>query len=296
MRTVGKFFFVLICLFLASAIFFLIKNFSENSFFLGISQKVATESAFGSSVREAQKRAEEEKRKKEEEERKRIEEEKIFIATYGPCEHIPILMYHHIGDQASWLYVDPNTFASQMDYLIGKGYSTVTLSDVVDHFASGKNLGANPVVLTFDDGYRDFYSQAYPILRQKNLKATVFLITQLMEGADYLTWEEARELAGNPLITIGDHSLSHRSLASLNEEDIKSEVLSSRDILQSQLHIPINVFSYPYGSSNQTVTKYLQEGGFVAAVTSSSGYSCAKLPLALRRIRIGRTPLSSYGF
>lgn len=258
-------------------------------------EKVATEGGFAKYLSQEKKRAEEERKKKEEEERKRIEEEKIFIATYGPCEHIPIFMYHHIDDKPGWLYVDKSTFASQMDYLVGKGYTSMTLPEVVADLASGQ-LPAKPVVLTFDDGYRDFYSQAYPILREKNLKATVFLITQLMEGSEYLTWEQARELAGNPLITIGDHTLSHRSLTSLKEEDIKSEVISSKDILQSQLHLSVNVFSYPYGSSNQTVTKYLQEAGFVAAVTSVTGYSCAKLPYGLRRTRIGRTPLSQYGF
>lgn len=252
----------------------------------GKEEKVATDSGFAKAIAEAQKKAEEE--------RKRIEEEKKFIATYGPCRWIPILMYHHIDDKPGWLYVDPSTFVSQMDYLVGKGYNTVTLPEVTSYLASGQIPG-KPVVITFDDGYRDVFNNAYPILRQRNLKATVFLITQLMEGDQYLTWEQARELAGNPLITIGDHSLSHRSLASLSEEQIKDEIVSSKNILESQLGIKVNVFSFPYGGYNQTVGKYLTEAGFVAAVTSQSGYSCAKLPYGLRRIRIGRAPLSNYG-
>lgn len=249
-------------------------------------EKVATDSSFAKIIAEEQKRAEEEA--------KRIEEEKKSAATYGPCRWIPILMYHHVDDKPGWLYVGKSTFASQMDYLVGKGYNTVTLPEVVSFLSSGQIPG-KPVVITFDDGYRDVFSNAYPILRQKNLKATVFLITQLMEGNQYLTWEQAREIAGNPLITIGDHSLSHRSLASLPEEQIKDEIFSSKNILESKLNVRINVFSFPYGSYNGIVGKYLSQAGFVAAVSSSSGYSCAKLPYGLKRIRIGRASLSSYG-
>lgn len=239
-------------------------------------------------------KAQEEERKKAEEERKRKEEEEKFIASYGPCKRIPILMYHHIDNNSGSLYVDPGTFASQMDYLIGKGYTAISLLEVVSGLNGGP-LPAKPVALTFDDGYRDFFSQAYPILRQKNLKATVFLITQLMEGGDYLTWEQAREMIGSSLITAGDHTLSHRGLGGLKEEQIKDEIISSKSILENQLKTGINVFAYPYGNYNQTAAKYLQEAGFVAAVTTDHGVSCAKAPYSLRRIRIGRSALSGYG-
>ncbi len=243
-------------------------------------------------------KAQEEERKKEEEVRrlaeKKKEEEERFVAAYGPCKWIPILMYHHIDNNLGSLYVDPGTFASQMDYLVGKGYTAVSLSEVVSGLNGGQ-LPQKPVALTFDDGYRDFFSQAYPILRQKNLKATVFLITQLMEGADYLTWEQAREMIGSSLVTAGDHTLSHRGLGGLTEEQIKDEILSSKSILETQLKTSINVFAYPYGNYNQTAAKYLQEAGFVAAVTTDHGVSCAKAPYSLRRIRIGRSALSGYG-
>lgn len=232
--------------------------------------------------------------KAQEEERKRKEEEEKFIASYGPCKWIPILMYHHIDNNSGSLYVDPATFSSQMEYLIQKGYTTVTLAEVVSGLNGGQ-LPQKPIALTFDDGYRDFFSQAYPILRQKNLKATVFLITQLMEGVDYLTWEQAREMIGNALITVGDHTLSHRGLGSLTEEQIKDEIVSSKNILENQLKTGINVFAFPYGIYNQTAAKYLQEAGFVAAVTTNYGVSCAKAPYSLRRIRIGRSTLSGYG-
>lgn len=217
------------------------------------------------------------------------------IVAYGPCRWVPILMYHHVGDPPkNWLYVDTKTFTKQMDYLQQKGYTTITLPEVAADLSSG-NFPPRPVAITFDDGYRDVFYNAYPVLRDRGLKATFFLITQLMEGADYLTWEEAKEMAHNALMTMGDHTLSHRALASLSEDKIKDEIFSSKRIIEEKLGVSVNVFSYPYGSFNQTVIKNLREAGFAAAVVSSLGNSCAKLPYGLRRIRIGRSSLSTYG-
>lgn len=244
-------------------------------------------SGFSKEIEEAERKAEEERLKKE--------EEKKFIAAYGPCRTIPILMYHHIDDKTGWLYVKPEIFAGQMDYLVQKGYTTVTLPEITNSLITGSLLPPKPIAITFDDGYRDFFNQAFPILRQKNLKATVFLITQLMEGVDYLTWEQAREVVGVGLITFGDHTLDHRLMTSMNEAELRNEIINSKQIIEERLGKQINVFAYPFGAANGRVTKILQEAGFLAAVTASRGLVCAKLPFGLSRIRIGNSPLSTYG-
>jgi len=248
--------------------------------------QIIRESGFSAAIAEAEKR-EAAKRKQE--------ETRQFVAKYGPCRNIPILMYHHIGDKKNWLYVRPEIFRQQMDYLVEKGYTTVTLGEVVAALNSSASLPAKPIVLTFDDGYRDFFTNAFPILRERNLKATVFVITQLVDGEDYLTWEQLREIKGSGLITIGDHTLSHKDLAALPEEEIRSQILDAKNILENNLGLKIEVFAYPYGDSNNKVTKVLQEGGFLAAVRVSRGLACAKLPFSLPRIRIGNASLSSYG-
>lgn len=236
----------------------------------------------------------EQARKNEAEALKKAEQRR-YIEANGPCKFIPILMYHHVGDPPkNWLYVDTKTFISQLDYLQQKDYTTLSLTEVVSGLNSG-SLPPKPVVLTFDDGYRDVFTGAFPALRDRGMKATFFLVTQLMEGADYLTWEQAREIAHNGLFTIGDHTLSHTALAGLLEDKVRDQILSAKNILQSQLGITVNVFAFPYGSLNPVAAKILQEGNFVAAVDSEYGISCAKQPYALRRLRIGRSPLSSYG-
>lgn len=253
------------------------------------------QSGFGQMIEETRKK-EEEAKKAEEEKRRQEEETKKFIAQYGPCRNIPILMYHHVGDKPGWLYVGKDTFASQMDYLQQKGYSAVTLLEVMENLQTGKLLPAKPIVLTFDDGYRDFYENAYPVLRTRGFKATVFAISQHVGGSEYLSWEQLREMQSSGLITIGDHTLSHPSLPVLSEEKVRNEILAAQNILQANLGITINLFAYPYGGFNGEAEKILREGGFVAAVTTRRGLACAKLPYELPRIRIGNTPLSSYGF
>lgn len=255
-------------------------------------QKVASQSGFKQTSGKITGTPQDERQKQEEETRQ-------FIAQYGPCRNIPILMYHHVGDNppavGGWLYVGKNTFASQMDFLQQKGYSTVTLPEVMENLQTGKPLPAKPIVLTFDDGYRDVYENAYPVLRQKSLKATLFLPTQLLGGGDYLTWEQVREMMSSGLMTAGDHTLSHPSLPILNATRLKDEIISAKNILESNLGITVNTFAYPYGGFNGEAEKILREGNFVAAVTTRRGLACAKLPYELPRIRIGNAPLASYG-
>ena len=272
----------------------LTRNVPTERIFQRGGEKIATQSAFSAALEEAKKKAEE--AKKAEEEKKRQEEEtRKFIATYGPCRNIPILMYHHVADEPGWLYVKKETFSQQMGYLATKGYTPVTLPEVVENLQTGKPLPQKPIVLTFDDGYRDFYENTYPILKVFNFKATAFVITQHVEGANYISWDQLREMVGSGLITVGNHTLSHPSLSILTEERLKDEIISAKNIIEGNLGISVNIFAYPYGGANGEAEKILKENGFVAAVTSSRGLSCAKLPYELSRIRIGNAQLSSYG-
>lgn len=272
---------------------FLLRNLNFQKGKFGDAQ-TPMESKFASELEEAQKKAEE-ARLAEEEKKRQEEELKKFIATYGPCRTIPILMYHHVDDKSGSLYVSKSTFAGQMDYLVNKGYNTVTLSDVVESLQGLRTLPAKPLVITFDDGYQDNYLNAYPILRERNMKATFFIITQLVGGGEYLTWDQLREMTGNPLVTVGDHTLSHKAVVMETETQMKDEILSAQSILESRLGVKVNTFAYPYGSLNSNAEKILREGEFIAAVTTQRGLSCAKLPYDLPRIRIGNAGMANFG-
>lgn len=223
-------------------------------------------------------------------------------AKYGPCKYVPVLMYHHVMDfpaareiSATKLNVSPETFRQQMDYLIGKGYSVVGLDELLPMISAG-SLPAKPVVLTFDDGYRDFYDYVYPVLREKNIKATVFVISQFIGGEMYLEWWQLREIAGSGLVSIGDHTLNHFSLLKLSPEEEKNQIVSAKNVIEQNTGVSAELFAYPYGSADQNARGILKENGFTAAVTTVAGSTqCAGLPYDLQRIRIGEGSLSRYG-
>lgn len=221
---------------------------------------------------------------------------------YGPCRYVPILMYHHVlsVDQAknigaSSLNVPPDIFRQQIDYLVGKGYQIIGLDQLLPMIFSG-SLPAKPIVLTFDDGYRDFYDVVFPILKEKNVRATVFLISQFIGGERYLVWSQISELAGSGLVLIGNHTLNHKSLPSLDKQTEFDQIVSAKNILQQNTGRNINLFAYPYGNSNDIAKGILKENGFTAAVTTVSGSNqCVGLPYDLQRIRIGGAALFRYG-
>lgn len=233
--------------------------------------------------------------------RKRFED---LNRKYGPCKYVPILLYHHVMDTtaakailATNLNVPPDVFREQMDYLSTKGYSVIGLDELVAGLNGNFAFPAKPVVLTFDDGYRDFYDIVLPILREKNLKATVFVISQFAGGERYVTWDQLREMGSSGLVLIGDHTLNHPYLAKQTKEEEKNQIISAKNVIEQYLGREVRFFAYPYGSANTNAKEILKENGFLGAVTTVPGNpQCKGLPYELSRVRIGASSLSRYGF
>lgn len=226
----------------------------------------------------------------------------IDIAKYGPCKSIPILMYHHVnklsGEQktSSSLTINTDVFTGQMDYLAQKGYQTITLNQLVDALNGGAVLSLKPVIITFDDGYEDFYTDVFPILKSHNFMATVFVSSGLVESsAGYLTWSEVREMDQSGLVTVGNHTWSHKNLTGKDRAVVENEITTSQTQFESFLGKKPNFFAYPYGADNLVVESVLQQQGFKGAVVTYPHLQCAKLPYKLGRKRIGNTSLSAYG-
>lgn len=221
---------------------------------------------------------------------------------YGPCKYAPILMYHHIMDpviakdiSATNLNVPPNIFREQMDYLINKGYHIIRLDEMVEGIRSS-SLPGKPVVLTFDDGYSDFYDNVYPVLKEKSIKAIVFVISQFVGGGRYLNWGQVKEMSDSGLVLIGDHTLNHTSLLKLSQEDDRNQIVSARQVIEDHIGGRVEFFAYPYGGINPAAEGILKEAGFKGAVvTTNSHPQCLELPYQFSRIRIGAGSLSRYG-
>lgn len=221
---------------------------------------------------------------------------------YGPCKNIPVLLYHHVqpyvdaqnNSQLS-ISMKDDIFAQQMAYLKERGYRTLTPRELLDGLVSN-SLSGRVVLLTFDDGYEDFYKYAYPELVKNNLRAIVFVSTGLLGNPGYLSWQQISEMKGSGLVTFGNHTWSHKNLGAASEEDIRYEVSTAKTQLEEHGLGPVETFAYPYGGETKKVQKVLEELGIKIAFTTVPGpYQCAKLPLDMRRSRVGNSPLSAYG-
>jgi peptidoglycan/xylan/chitin deacetylase (PgdA/CDA1 family) len=212
-------------------------------------------------------------------------------------------MYHHvnsyIGEQktSASLTVSMETFQQQLDYLQQKGYASVSLDELMAVLKQqGVGLPAKPIIITFDDGYEDTYSQALPLLRGHNFKATIFLVTGLIESsAAYLNWRQVKEMQASGLITFGNHTWSHLALTGKPREVILKEITLAQDQLMSFTGQKAEFFAYPYGGDTAAVESVLTELGIKGAVVTFNRLQCEKRPYQLGRIRIGNVPLAAYG-
>jgi peptidoglycan/xylan/chitin deacetylase (PgdA/CDA1 family) len=195
-------------------------------------------------------------------------------------------MYHQVADISRkldplGLAVPPGQFEQQMSYLARNGYSCLTLPEAVRHFREGGRATARSFVLTFDDGYQDVQSMACPILEKFGFTATVFLVVGCMgspsnwwgqEGArsgQLLSRVEARHLARQGYI-LGSHTLSHPFLTLLDDQSAFEEIQNSRVLLQEQLELQVDFFSYPYSQSDARIERLVESAGYTAACAGDS--------------------------
>ena len=221
---------------------------------------------------------------------------------YGPCTKTPVFMYHHIQDQK--LAVERNqvslttyteTFEEQLKYLQSKSYQTIGVDSLISFFQGGSTLQEKSIILTFDDGYTDFYEIAYPILQKYNFKAIVFLPTGLVNNYGYLTWPEIDELKVSGNVYFGNHTWSHYAVIK-DEEKIRSEIETADTQLTERSLNASKIFAYPYGSGSVFTQNLLRSSGYDLAFTTNYGtILCAKNNLSLPRLRAGNLMPSYYG-
>ncbi len=191
---------------------------------------------------------------------------------------VPILMYHHIRinprpQDRVWvsLNVTSEQLDAQLNYLATHNYHVITLDDLYNALTKGGALPENPIILSFDDGYRNFYDNAYPILKKHNMKAIEFIITAV-EGANaYLTWDQISEMYKSGLVEFGAHTQHHPNLPDLSTTMINNEITLSKSDLESHLGKPIKWFAYPYGGYNNYIENEVQKAGYLGAVSTIYG-------------------------
>jgi len=202
-------------------------------------------------------------------------------------ERLPILMYHRVdpaGAAATSSYrVTPENFEEQLRYLRNAGYYSVRLQDWQAACANRTPLPGKAVLLTFDDGYRDFLTYAWPLLKKYGFPAIVFLVVDEIgktnswdrafgEEVPLLGWPEIRQLRSEG-VEFGSHSATHRPLTGLSVTEVVREGARSRAVLERELKAPIRAFAYPYGDVDAVVRHLIGACGYVFGLSCQTGLS-----------------------
>jgi len=217
----------------------------------------------------------------------------VLTAAVVNGTYVPILMYHYVSPDGvasgrEGLNVTPENFDAQMGYLKSNGYETTTLDMLASNFASGTPLPAKRVIITFDDGYSDFYWNAFPILRKYGYQAHVFMITGRLGVPGYLDVEKIKELNNSGLVHFGSHGVDHISVASLSGNALNFQLTESKKVIEQALGKTIVWFCYPYGTFNGNSVSAVKSAGYQGAVSTIGGqYQSIDILYALRRTKVG---------
>lgn len=178
-----------------------------------------------------------------------------------------VLNYHKIANEHKSLSVTLDDFEQHMKWLQEYGFTCITPGQLYDFVANGADLPEKPVLITFDDGYKDNYTNAFPIMKKYGMKGTIFVVTGFLGVYDnYLTWDQAKELleAG---FNIESHTYSHKSMTEASDEDITKELVKSRQTIKEKLGIDSDFMAYPTGTYNLHIAELVKEAGYKGAFT-----------------------------
>jgi len=169
---------------------------------------------------------------------------------------VPILYYHAINDEIVGdfpdLFVSPSEFRKQMQYLKENNFTAVTFED----FEKLPYI-EKPILITFDDGYEDNYINAYPILKEFNLKETIFIVSGFIGNPSILNADQMREM--KDLVSFESHTVSHPYLTSLSDDELEKELKESKETIQSITGREVLALAYPTGDYNQRVINATQK-------------------------------------
>lgn len=187
---------------------------------------------------------------------------------------VPVLMYHSIDyEKGNELRVPKEAFREQMSYLKQNGYTTLTLNELYNFFINNKPIPEKAIVITFDDGYKDNFENAYPILKEFGFNATIFVITSTVDtDKGYLTSKELKELEANG-IDIESHTVNHEQLDKLTYNEQITTLKNSKEYLEKLLGEQKKYTAYPFGKWNDDTIKAAKDSGYAMVFTTVSGWA-----------------------
>lgn len=200
---------------------------------------------------------------------------------------VPVLMYHAVSNDL-WgipaLFVKPEQMEQQLKYLTENGYDTIFFEDLYHVQDYDK-----PVILTFDDGYEDNYTELFPLLQKYNAKATVFVISGSVNTTHYLTQEQILEMADSGLVSIQSHTVTHPYLDRLSLEAQRQELVKSKLQIARLTHREPYVLAYPTGKYNNNTLKIIGDSYDFGIKMNGGLYSTGANPFKVSRYYISRS-------
>jgi peptidoglycan/xylan/chitin deacetylase (PgdA/CDA1 family) len=195
-----------------------------------------------------------------------------------PGTEIPILTYHSIDSSGSVISTAPENFRRQMEVLRRSSTQVLSLKDVALHLRERKIFPENAVVITFDDGFRNVFKVAFPVLKDFGFRPTIFLVTSFC-GKDnrwygqpdripileLMSWDEIAQMS--EFIDFGVHTASHPDLTQLQEKRLEEEILGAQQCLEERTGVKKQAFAYPYGKQTKPAKDLVQKHFFAGCST-----------------------------
>jgi peptidoglycan/xylan/chitin deacetylase (PgdA/CDA1 family) len=211
---------------------------------------------------------------------------------------VPILMYHYLStpppDADIYrrdLSVSPELFAAHLDAMQAAGYTAISLYDLLAHLTQGAPLPDKPVILTFDDGYRDNFEHALPLLQERGMAATFFVVTDFIDEQRpaYLTWDMVRAMHAAGM-AIEAHGRNHVTLQGQDEDYLVWQALGTFEAIEREVGVRPRFVSYPAGEYDQRTIDIFRSANYWAGLTTVQGATHRSDDLfRLHRVRVRGT-------
>lgn len=191
---------------------------------------------------------------------------------------IPIIMYHYVEYVKDTkdiirkkLSITPLLFEQHLQALKDARYETYFVKDVPQILDGTIRYSTQSAILSFDDGYEDFYTDVFPLLKKYNMRATLYIITNYIGKKGFLSEAQIRELIDSDLVEIGSHTQDHVYLKVSPKDYADEQIRDSKKMLEETFNMKIKTFAYPYGAFNEYALGAVQQAGYTAAVSVIPG-------------------------
>ena len=212
--------------------------------------------------------------------------------------HIPILGYHRIGparpDHVPT--VSAQAFERQLALIAKWHYQVISFVEVVSRMEKSQPQPRRCTVITFDDGYEETYSIAWPLLKRFGFPATVFVTPTEVSTKGFASWQQLKEMAADGF-TIGSHTMHHSYLTDTPESRFQEEIADSKRVIEERLGGPVDLLSYPIGGYTSKAQEVAKAAGYRGACTTNRGIAYALSDrFAIRRVKATESDASGLIF